>query len=54
MRDTEPPPPPWRPLGPAVPRETSKPAPPAPAPSGEYGVIAGPDGKFKTTKHPGK
>lgn len=54
MRGTDTPPPPWRPLGERVPRETSKPAPPLPVPAGEYGVTVGPDGKFKTTKHPGK
>ena len=45
MRDIDPPAPPWRPLGPAVPR----PAPPPPS-SREVapGIVKGDDGRLKT------
>lgn len=46
MRDTEPPPPPWRPLGERVPREA--PAPPPKPREVAPGIIKGEDGRLST------
>jgi len=52
MRETDPPHPPWQPLGPATPRSATAPPKPMTPARGEYGVTEGPDGKLKTTKNP--
>lgn len=52
MRNTDPAPPPWQPLGSPLPRAPAPPPPPAPPVRGEYGVTEGADGKLKTTKTP--
>jgi len=51
-RTTDPPPEPFKSLGSPVPKATPEPPKSQSPARGEYGVMQGPDGRFRTTKNP--